>query len=97
MRSLLEPYNQLKLQFQTYRAFRFAFCLSSSKYFSFFSLHVPGSEVGSIVTPSGRGNGGNSSGFFESAGSGSDWDGVGIGIVGFDDDEDDSPEDGGVE
>jgi hypothetical protein len=56
------------------------------------SDHVFGSEEGRRVTPSGRGNWGNSrTGFLPSTalfdGKGSDCEGVGIGIVGcFDDD-----------
>jgi hypothetical protein len=75
--------------YETYKAFRLAFCLSSSKYLSFFSLQVAVLLVGSRATPSGLGNCGNSNGFL-SAGNASDWDGVGIGIIGLLEDEDDA-------
>jgi len=54
--------------------------------------------VGSRATPSGLGNCGNSNGFL-SAGIGSDWDGVGIGITGLLEDDDDASFEllGGVE
>jgi len=54
--------------------------------------------VGSRATPSGLGNCGNSNGFL-SAGNGSDWEGVGIGITGLLEEDDDASFEllGGVE